>query len=144
MNRAAALTILQNEYAELAMESQFSDSQAATAYEFAIDMSLRQLGYTEDALSTTDVPQAQILGYLALLHYYALKRFARLLSIRVNVTIAGQLSAQRSQAAIQVKALLDDAEAEAVALGFPVGKDAVPFALGRMELDFMEPSWGEF
>src|SRR5438309_12034196 len=144
MTRGGALSFLQTEYTELATEAQFTDSQSTTAYETAIDMSLRQLGYQETDLPTVDVPQVQILSYLALLNYYALKRFARLLAIRVNVTIGGQLSAMRSQAAIQVKALLDDAEGEVVALGFPVGKDAVAFGLGRIELDYLAPSWGEF
>lgn len=144
MDRPTALTYLDNEYAELATEAQFNSGQISTAYNTAIDMSLRQLGYTEDVLPTTDVPQNQILGYLSLLNYYALKRFARLLSIRVNVTIGGQLSAQRSQAFANVNILLTSAEKEAVALGFAVGEDAVAFGLGRMTLDFLEPNWDEF
>ena len=144
MDRATALNFLLAEYQELATDSGLSDVQVAGAYLTAIDMSLRQLGYQEGDLPTTDVPQTQILSYLALLHYYALKRFARVLALRVNVNMVGQLAVSRSQAAAQVKALLDDAEKEVVALGFPVGEGAVAFSLGRMGLDFLEPNWGEF
>jgi hypothetical protein len=144
VDRATALNYLTNEYAELATDSALSGTPLTTAYNTAIDMSLRQLGYQETDLATTDVPQTQIIGYLALLNYYALKRFARILALRVNVGVAGQLSASRSQAAAQVKALLDDAEKEVVALGFAVGENAVAFSLGRMGLDFLEPNWGEF
>jgi hypothetical protein len=143
MNRTTALTLLQSDYAELATESQLNTNDLTTAYETAIDMSLRQLGYTEDLLPIVDVPQGQIVSYIALLNYYALKRFARAFAVRVNLTIGGQLSAQRSQAATQVKALLDDAEKEVVALGFAVGADAAPFGIGRLTLDFLEPNWSE-
>src|SRR6266567_3616726 len=136
MDRATALTFLTNEYTELATDSGLSGTPLTTAYNTAIDMSLRQLGYQETDLATTNVPQTQIIGYLALLNYYALKRFARVLALRVNVGVAGQLSASRSQAATQVKALLDDAEKEVVALGFTVGENAVAFSLGGGGLDF--------
>jgi hypothetical protein len=138
------LNYLLAEYAELATDSGLSDVQFTTAYTTAIDMALRQLGYAESDLPTTDVPQPQIASYLALLHYYALKRYARVFALRVNVSMAGVLSVSREAAATQVKTLLDDAEKEVVALGFPVGEHAVAFSLGRMGLDFLEPGWGEF
>jgi len=143
VDRSTALTYLTNEFAELAADAGFSSGQTTTAYNIALDMSLRQLGYAEIDLATTDVGQSNILNYLSLMTYYALKRFARLLALRVDTTVGMQLQAKRSQAAIQVKALLDDAEAEVIAKGFQVGP--VPaFALGRMNLDFMEPSYGEY
>ena len=143
MDRSTALTYLTNEFAELAADAGFNSGQTTTAYNTALDMSLRQLGYQETDLATTDVGQSNILNYLSLMTYYALKRFVRLLALRVDTTVGMQLSAKRSQAAIQVKALLDDAEAEVIAKGFQVGP--VPaFVLGRMELDFMEPSYGEY
>ena|SRR6266487_1929334 len=143
MDRSTALTYLTNEFAELAADAGFNSGQTTTAYNTALDMSLRQLGYQETDLATTDVQQSNVLNYLSLMTYYALKRFARLLALRVDTTVGMQLLAKRSQAAIQVKALLDDAEAEVIAKGFQVGP--VPaFVLGRMELDFMEPSYGEY
>ncbi len=142
MLRSAATTWLTEEFNELAVEINFTPQQLGDCYSTAIDMSLRQLGYTEDVLLTQDVPQTQIVGYLALLNYYALKRFARAFSIRFDTNIAGSLQAFRSQAANQIKALLDQAEIECTSLGFAVGTPQ--FQLGRMELDFLEPTLGDF
>ncbi len=142
MLRSAATTWLTEEFNELATEINFTPQQLGDCYSTAIDMSLRQLGYTEDVLLTQDVPQTQIVGYLALLNYYALKRFARAFAIRFDTNIAGSLQAFRSQAANQIKALLDDAKVECTSLGFAV--DTPQFQLGRMELDFLEPTLGDF
>jgi len=139
MDRNAALSYLTSEFAELACDAQFSDDQKSTAYATAIDMALRQLGVAETALPTYDVPQAQIMPYLALLTYYALKRFARLLSVRVQVTVPGPASAARQQAFQQVNILLAQAQADLVALGVDLG-NAHSFQLGRLNLDFEEPS----
>ncbi len=140
MDRIAATSILTNEYADLATDAAFTGSQLTLAYNFAIDMSLRQLGYTEDVLATTVVPQAQITAYLALLSYYALKRFARLLSVRFDVQVIGALQAFRSQAYKQVSAMLETAEKECANLGYAVGSTQ-GLQLGRMELDFLEPDY---
>ena len=142
MNRAAASTYLTSEYSALMTEIGFDSGATAIAYSTATDMALRQLGFAEVDLPTADVAQADILGYLALLNYYALRRIQRDLSVRVDVTIAGQITATRSKAAIQVKALLDDARAEAEALGFSITKPAM--LAGRFTLDFLEPPQTEF
>ena len=142
MDRPSATTYLTNEYAGLMTEIGFTSGQITTAYSTATDMALRQLGWAEVDLPTADVAQTDILNYLALLNYYALRRIQRDLSVRVNVTIGGQISAMRSQAAVQVKALLDDARAEAEALGFSITKPAM--AAGRFTLDFLEPPQTEF
>jgi hypothetical protein len=138
MNRTAALDILTNEYAELVTSVQFDAGQVTTAYTFAIDMALRQLGVQETDVPTWDVPQAQITGYLALLHYYALKRFSRALSTKFDVQIAGSLNAMRSQAFKQVQMLMEEAEKECAALGYGVGSTQ-SMQFGRVELDFLEP-----
>jgi len=143
MDRAAALVWLTSEFAELAADAGFTSDQSATAYSTAIDMSLRQLGVVETDLATYNCAQAQVMGYLALLNYYALKRFARLLATRVAVALPGPTSAQRQQAFAQIKALLDDAEADLVKLGIELGQSA--WQMGRVDLDFLEPgSQGEF
>lgn len=143
MNRTQATTYLTTEYQELAAEAKFTSPQITEAYNLATDMALRQLGYQETDLATADVNQAQVLGYLALLGYYALRRFERLLAIRIDVNIAGSLQAARSQAARQVKILLDDAKAECMSLGFAVGGTQAMVA-GRLNLDFLEPWGGNF
>lgn len=142
MNRVAAFTYLTTEYQELATEANFTVQQVQDCYNLAMDMSLRQLGYQETDLPTADVAQASIIGYLALLQYYALRRFERLFAIRVDVNVAGNLQAFRSQGAKQVKMLLDDAKAECVALGFSIGVPAM--TSGRFTLDFLEPTMGDF
>ena len=139
MDRTAASTYLTSEFAELASYAQFDTGQTTTAYSTATDMALRQLGYTEDVLSTTDVPQAQVMPYLKLLEYYALRRFARLLSIQVTVTLPGPTTAMRNQAFSQVTALLAQVQEDLIALGVDIG-NAKSFQLGRISLDFQEPS----
>lgn len=139
MNRAAALTYLTNEFADLATDSGLISGDLTTAYNTAIDNSLRQLGYVEADLSTADVIQTDITKYLALLEYFALKRFARLLSTRVSVSLPGPASAQRNQAFDQVQKLLATARADLADLGIDPG-GASSFEFGRINLDFLEPS----
>ena len=143
MDRTAATTWLTSEFAELATDAGFTTDQLNTAYSTAIDMALRQLGVAEADLATYDTTQDQVMSYLALLTYWALKRFARVLSLRVSVTLPGPTAAQRNQAFGQVKALLADAEADLVRLGVDLGQST--WQMGRVDLDFLEPgSQGEF
>ncbi len=137
MDRTTATNYLSNEYAELATDAKFTTQQTSTAYSTALDMALRFLGYQESDLATADV-QAPILSYIALMNYFTLKRFSRLLSIRFDVEITGALKASRSQAFAQVEKLLIDAEMECINLGFQVGGIS-SFQMGRITLDFMEP-----
>ncbi len=141
MQRATAITNLTNEYSDLATDAKFTSDQLTTAYNFAVDMSLRQLGVTEDLLASFDVPQAQIRGYLALLNYYALKRFTRLLAVRFDVTVPQALVALRSQAYTHVMAQMEEAENECIKLGYDVGGRNTGFQMGRIELDFLEPDY---
>jgi len=138
MNRAAALTYLTNEFADLATDSGLISGDLTAAYNTAIDNSLRQLGYVEADLSTADVAQADITKYLALLEYFALKRFVRLLSTRVSVSLPGPASAQRNQAFSQVMSLLNAAKEDLADLGIDPGS-ASSFEFGRLNLDFLEP-----
>lgn len=144
MDRTTATAYLTNEYQELATDAKFTTQQTSTAYSTALDMSLRFLGYQESDLATADV-QAPILSYIALMNYFTLKRFSRLLAIRFDVEITGALKASRSQAFAQVEKLLIDAEMECINLGFQVGGISA-FQMGRITLDFLEPDWiaGEF
>lgn len=137
MNRAAATSLLTIEYQELVVDAKFTTQQTTDAYNTALDMSLRFLGYQESDLPTADV-QSPILSYIALMHYFTLKRFSRLLSIRFDVEITGALKVSRSQAFAQVEKLLIDAEMQCINLGFQVGGIS-SFQFGRITLDFMEP-----
>jgi hypothetical protein len=141
MDRPAATTYLTEEYRELATDAKFTSQQTTDAYNTALDMALRQLGFQETDLATADVAQADVIKYIALLNYYALKRFVRLFAVRFDVSLPGPVGAKRSQAFEQVKQLYAEAEAEVINLGFNVG--AGGFELGRLTLDFNEPSLPE-
>lgn len=138
MDRDAANLYLTNEYAELATDAKFTSDQLTTAYNTAIDMSLRWLDYAETDLATADVTQANVLKYIGLLNYFALKRFQRLLAIRTDVKIANRaLDVSRSQAFTAVSKLLDTAEQDLEGLGISIKNS---FEMGRVTLDFQEPS----
>ena len=140
MNRTDASAYLTEEYRELATDAKFSDDQTTAAYNTAIDMSLRQLGFAEADLASADTVQADTLKYLALLNYYALVRFSRLLSIRFDVKAGnGAIEASRSQAFKAVSELMEQAAMDLQQYGISVGGSG-SFTLGRMTLDFLEPS----
>src|SRR6267154_4393762 len=118
MDRTAASSYLTTEYSELATDAKFTSGQLIVAYNTAIDMSLRWLDVAETALATADVAQDNVLKYIALLNYFTLKRFQRLLAIRTDVKIANRaLDVSRSQAFNAVSKLLDSAEQELEGLG---------------------------
>lgn len=139
MDRNTALSYLTSEFTELACDAQFSDDQKSAAYTTAIDMALRQLGVAETALPTYDVPQAQVMAYLVLLRYHALRRYASAFSMRVQVSVPGPASALRQQSFQQVNTLLQQAQQDLIALGVDLG-NANSFQIGRLNLDFEEPS----
>lgn len=141
MDRTAASAYLTQEYRELATDAKLTDQQITDAYNAAIDMSLRQLGTQETDLATASVDQINIIKYLALLNYYALKRFARMLAIKYDVAVgSGAVDAKRSQAFNHVSALLQDAEEQLLKLGIDVG-GGPSFQLGSINLDYNEPGW---
>lgn len=143
MDRSSAIPYLAEAYRDVTTDAGFSSQNVTDAFNGAIDNALRMLGYTEDVLSITDVPQNQIRPYLALLEYYALKRFIRLYSLRFNVSITGAVSASRNQTFDALKQLLAEAEADCARLGYPVG--GLPyFELGRLTLDYLEPTGNTF
>jgi hypothetical protein len=147
MDRNAAQAYLSGEYRDLATDAKFTTDQTTEAYNTAIDMSLRQLGVEEADLPTADVEQAKTIKYLALLDYYALRRFARLLAIRFDVAVgSGALDAKRSQAFDQVQMLLQDAAQVLSNLGINVGGEAAVVRVGRINLDYVagKPPTGEF
>lgn len=140
MNRASAVSLLTQQYRELSTDAKFTTQQTTDAYNAAIDMSLRQLGYQESDLATVDVIQTDTLKYIACLNYYTLKRFSVLLSIRFDVE-AGQRSivANRAQAFRAVDRLIHQAAEELTQYGIFVG-NVEGFQMGRINLDFQESS----
>jgi hypothetical protein len=140
LDRTSAISLLTQQYRDLSVDAKFTSQQITDAYNASIDMSLRQLGYQEADLATADVGQSSVLKYIACLNYYALKRFSTLLTIRFDVE-AGQkaIVAFRSQAFKAVQSLMHQAAEELVQYGIFVGS-VQGFQLGRMTLDFQEPS----
>lgn len=140
MDRTAANAYLTEEYRELADEADFTTDQTASAYSVATDMALRQLGYAEAALSSTDVPQADVLKYIALLNYYALNRFSKLFA-RNNDTAAGSgaISTKDSQIFDQIMRLQAMAASELTSYDISVG-GMQSYGMGRINLDILEPS----
>jgi hypothetical protein len=140
VDRTAATTLLTQQYRELATDAKFTSQNITDAYSAAIDMSLRQLGYQESDLPTADVIQSNVLKYIALLNYYALKRFSTLLSIKFDVKAgSGAVEAARSQAFRAVGTLMEQAAEELTQYGIFVGSSQ-GFQIGTMTLDFQEPS----
>jgi len=140
MNRVDATSLLTQQYRELVTDTKFTSQQTTDAYNAAIDMSLRQLGTQESDLPTTDVQQSSVLKYIALLNYYALKRFSTLLSIKFDVKAgSGAVDAARSQAFKMVATLMEQAAEELTQYGIFVGSSQ-GFQIGTMTLDYQEPS----
>jgi len=140
VDRTAAANWLTEKFRELAAYAKFTSQNTTDAYNGAIDMSLRQLGVQESDLATTDVEQSNVLKYLVLLRYYALDRFADLLSIQFDVEVGQKaVVAARSQAFKAVMTLKEQAADELAQYGIFVGSSQ-GFQLGRMTLDFQEPS----
>jgi hypothetical protein len=104
-------------------------------------MSLRQLGYEETALATADVPQADVMKYIALINYYTLDRFVLLFSINTDLKAgSGAIDISESQIFKQVGALKMQAAAELSMYGIDVGGSGGGYQMGRINLDFLEPS----
>jgi hypothetical protein len=141
MNRAAAKALLTQKYRELATEAEFTTQQTTDAFDAALDMSLRQLGYEETALATADVPQADVMKYIALINYYTLDRFVLLFSINTDLKAgSGAIDISESQIFKQVGALKMQAAAELSMYGIDVGGSGGGYQMGRINLDFLEPS----
>ena len=141
MNRATAQTYLENEYADLATEAGIDHTTQTLAYTTVIDQALRALGFVESALPTAVASDPQTPGYIALLDYFVLVRYLRLFTPRVDVKVVRTLEATRSQILGHIHTLLDEAQARCSQLGVSPTKSMVPV---RYDLDFLEPTLGEF
>lgn len=137
MERADALTYLQNQFAGLAYVTGQATTDTPAGYGPAIDQALRALGYTSDQLATADVADTSTVDYLALADYYALVRFSRALVVSVDEerqTGSGRRS--RENLAGKVTALLEESRK---ALG-DLGYLGATWESGALSLDFLEPS----
>ncbi|SRR6266571_1912199 len=140
MDRTTALSYLTKEFSDIATDAKFDANATSTAYNTAIDNSLRHLNYLETDIPTANVDQTNVIKYLALLEYFTLKRFMRLYSLKYNVSAGNKaVEASRAQAFSQMRSLLGQAEADLARLGIPLGGVA-SFEMGRITTDILEPS----
>jgi hypothetical protein len=137
VNRTAAYSYLQDEYALLAGEAAWAQGEESTAYSNAIDHALRALGFAEGDLGTVQITSsAQILSFYALLDYYALMRYAKTFALRTDIQVQGAVQVKQSQTYAQVRSLLHDAERRCIQLGVgPVQQVTIV----RYNLDMFEP-----
>jgi len=136
MNRSEALAYLASEYKTLASVAEIEESDSAIGYKNVINSALRELGYTESDLATTECDYtASVKNYTALLDYYALRRLTRVLATKIDYSIDGQ-SHKEQQIYAQAKELLEEATIIVTALGFNVGT-ANSMTFGTLNLDFL-------
>lgn len=138
MNRTQALDYLTNTYAELATEANWAETARLFAYSLMIDQALRSLGVPEDTLMAATVTDGDdIAAYYALLDYFALMRFSTAFSTRTDVSVSGAINASQSQIWKQVNEMLLKAEMTLKGMGYSPSEQ---IEMGRMTLDFLEPS----
>jgi len=137
MNRDEALGYLAGQFSDIANLVGLNQSDTPADYGLVIDQSLRQLGYAETSLATAN-ETVRVLDYLALLDYYALKRFLRPLSLEYDYSIDGE-SHKRSSLYANVEKQMLEAKEQLGSLGYQIDV-ANSFELGRMNFDFLEPS----
>ena len=140
MDRTAAKSWLTEKFRDLSVYAKFTSGQIDSAYGWAMDMALRQLGIAEASLPTADVVQADVLKYLACMNYYALDRFAVLSTPKYDAKVQkGAADASRSQVFYMIQQLKAQAAEELAQYGIFVGSSQ-GFQMGRLPLDYLEPS----
>ena len=110
------------------------DSDPLTGYQPDIDNALRRLGRAESALGTA-VNEGDRDAVYALVEYYALRRFWRLLGDRVNHSM-GQTSYNFAHQLNHVKAMMDDAAQACLSYGYNV--TGAGWTMGYLNLDWVE------
>jgi hypothetical protein len=139
MTRDEAVRYLSAEFSSLEALTGTVAADHPDGYQTVIDNSLRGMGVEEADLSAA-VVEIDVEDYLALLDYYALRRFWRILSTRADIEVDG-VPIKRSQYFAQVKELLNDAAQIVASKGLvpdAVGSDG--FEMGYINLDYLEPA----
>jgi hypothetical protein len=124
-----------------ALESRLTCFSGPDGYGTVINSALRDLGFAESDLATAVVPDEDVSGYLALLDYYALRKFLQAAVVLTNTTIDG-VPINRGQIVENIKFLLTDATNRAVSGGWLTPPEVVPvieMELGAINLDYLEP-----
>jgi hypothetical protein len=138
VSRSAAAAYIHSRLANLAGEvQQVATDASATGYGPDIDQALRRLGTGESSLASASVADSLSRAYLTLCQYYALDRFAGLLSTKVDFG-ATAVEGDRDTIFDNIERMLERLAKELKGLGYPVD-EAVAWSFGRLGLDFIEP-----
>ena len=141
MNRSEAVTYLSETFAAIASDLTVTATDDAAGYKTPIDAALRLIGTAEGDIATADIT-SDVTGYLAALDYTALLRFQRMRGIRVDISVGEPaVDKKRSQSFKNLAELLAQAKDAAIAAG--VLNTTNGWTVGRLNLDFLEPSLDE-
>lgn len=145
MDRNAALDYVANEYKKPADDLGILQTDTSAGWKSVIDAAFLSIGTEYTGLQTATFSDTADTAFgdplpvvfIALLNYYAIRRLLRAASTRVDITTGQPIEgAVRSQLFKQLKALLDDAQAELIQYGFG---NVPQIIAGRLNLDFLEP-----
>lgn len=141
MNRSDSVTYLSEQFGTIAAELGVTATDTTAGYKAPIDTALRLIGTAEGDIATADIT-SDVTGYLAALDYTALLRFQRMYATRVDISIGEPaVDKKRSQSFKNLAELLAQAKDAAIAAG--VLDTANGWTVGRLNLDFLEPSLDE-
>ena len=132
---------LNRHFSHLAAEiNQIARSDTADGYGPDIDRALRALGNAEADIATAAIADASIVAGLALADYFALDRFARQLSTKVD-TRAYATEGNRDRIFDNVIALRELARETVEDAGYSIGGagGASAWGLTNLSLDYIEP-----
>lgn len=143
MDRAAALTYLNEQWPGLQAALGVLATDAAGGWKAAIDGALRALGTATADLVTATVAVADEAKFVALLDYFGARRLVAEAVTKVDVSVADVgLSKRYSQMREGLESLLAGYQATLSLYGVgPIQQ----MQMGRMNLDFLEPAateWG--
>lgn len=136
INRNVAAAYLATQYSTLAAAIGQTDSDdSVTGYGPDIDAALRKLGKTESALAAATVEDAQRDAFLGLSEFYAARRLFRQFGAFITTKVDdSQFDYKQAQA--NVKAMMDEAKAQCIALGYDVQGGG--WTVGNLNLDWVE------
>lgn len=144
MGRAEITTYLAGQLAALTTETGQAVTDSALGFGPAIDDALRRIGVSEAGLATATATDAQAPAVLAMARYYALRRIAQDLAVRVDYASTA-VEGDRDRLYAHVRELMQDAAGEAASFGYSMdgsGRWAGAWSRGTLTLDALEPDPG--
>lgn len=142
ITRTQVASYLHSQFVRLAAEvKQTAADDSPTGYGPDIDQAFRKLGVAYADLATATIDDLKDADLFALARYFALLRFAALVSTKVDQDAGFAMQSGRSGVFRSVMDLLKEAKAELVVLGYLPAEDGSggAFALIDLNLDYLEP-----